>query len=254
MTRANADAEDKKPHQPATASTARHPSTAPSDRIAQVTVTDTTRPPAAGPGAKESQQATESAAQQDPELSQELWNAAYDILEKNESKLVESYVKTLVKVLVDEELEDLDAKRTIETVAAGACDISAKRKDLVSKILEELRDPKAKKTIDTSAAGASDVSTKLEKLRADISVELKDWTNQRLFIKQLVNKGQVKVAKASKITRGVGDVANAILGAKPVVDTVLLIPQAAPAALPWAGVCVGLQVSHRHFLSDLRVS
>jgi hypothetical protein len=199
--------------------------------------------------AKEPQPATESAAQQDPELSQELWNTAYASLEKNESILVESYVKILVKVLVDEELEDLDTKRTVDAAAAGANDISAKRKDLVAKILTELRDPKAKKTIDTSAARASDVSTELKKLRADILVELKDWTNRRLFMKQLVNEGQVKVAKASKITKGVGDVANAILGAKPVVDTMLLIPQAAPAALPWAGVYVRLQVSHRHFLA-----
>jgi hypothetical protein len=83
-------------------------------------------------------------------------------------------VKILVKVLVDEELEDLDTKRTVDAATTRANDILAKRKDLVAKILTELRDLKAKKTINTFATRASDVLTKLKKLKADILVELKD--------------------------------------------------------------------------------
>ncbi|KAI0388306.1 hypothetical protein F5Y17DRAFT_453334 [Xylariaceae sp. FL0594] len=42
----------------------------------------------------------------------------------------------------------------------------------------------------------------------------------------------------------VGEVADFVLSAKALVDLVLQsVPQAAPAALPWAGVCLGLQVS-----------
>ncbi|KAK3943773.1 hypothetical protein QBC46DRAFT_376209 [Diplogelasinospora grovesii] len=62
-------------------------------------------------------------------------------------------------------------------------------------------------------------------------------------MKELVQKGQEKIFKAARITAGVGDVADFILSAKKMVDTVLqTVPHAAPAALPWAGVCVGLQI------------
>ncbi|KAK0628670.1 hypothetical protein B0T17DRAFT_523403 [Bombardia bombarda] len=62
-------------------------------------------------------------------------------------------------------------------------------------------------------------------------------------MKELVQRGQEKISKASRITTGVGDVADFILSAKAMVDTVIQsVPQAAPAALPWAGVCIGLQI------------
>ena len=81
---------------------------------------------------------------------------------------------------------------------------------------------------------------------ADARAKLEDPTTRQKHMKELVQKGQEKISKASRITAGVGDVADFILSAKEMVDLVLQsVPQAAPAALPWAGVCLGLQVSNR---------
>jgi len=74
-------------------------------------------------------------------------------------------------------------------------------------------------------------------------------------MKKLVKEGQTKVAKASKIMKGVGDFAQAILSVTPIANLVIQsIPQAAPAAFPWAGVWIGLQVSNHHFLRGFLVS
>jgi hypothetical protein len=223
MTPADPHAEATESHQLVTASTAKQIPKASSGHTAQAQVPQAppfadvdSRPTAADLGAKEPQPVTESGVHQDPNLSQKLWNDAYDSLEEDEGKLVEGYRKTLAEVLVDEKLKDL----------------------------------KAKKATDTSTVGASDVSAELEKLKADISAELKDRTKRQMYMEKLVKEGKAKVAKASKITKGVGAVAETILSIKPIVDPVLKnIPQAAPAALPWAGVCVGLQVSNHHFLA-----
>ncbi|RYO82755.1 hypothetical protein DL764_009559 [Monosporascus ibericus] len=77
----------------------------------------------------------------------------------------------------------------------------------------------------------------------DVSAKLKDPTSRQKHMRELVQKGQEKISKASSITTGVGEVADFILSAKEMVDLVLRgVPQAAPAALPWAGVCLGLQI------------
>lgn len=55
-----------------------------------------------------------------------------------------------------------------------------------------------------------------------------------MHMKELVEEGQAKVSKTSKITKGLGDFAEAILSVKPMIDlTIQSIPQAASAALPW---------------------
>ncbi|KAH8587313.1 hypothetical protein B0O99DRAFT_642038 [Bisporella sp. PMI_857] len=74
----------------------------------------------------------------------------------------------------------------------------------------------------------------------DISAELKDPAKRQKYMEDLVKEGQSKVATASKITKGVGDVAQFVLLAKGMIDAAIQnIPQ---AALPWAGVCIGLQI------------
>ncbi|RYP38831.1 hypothetical protein DL768_010749 [Monosporascus sp. mg162] len=78
---------------------------------------------------------------------------------------------------------------------------------------------------------------------ADLSAKLKDPTSRQKYMKELAQKGQEKISKSSRITTGIGGIADFILSAKEMVDLVLQgVPQAAPAALPWAGVCLGLQI------------
>ncbi|KAH6636427.1 hypothetical protein F5144DRAFT_508878 [Chaetomium tenue] len=75
----------------------------------------------------------------------------------------------------------------------------------------------------------------------DISAEFHDPTKRQMHMRRLVEEGRAKISRASKITNGVGDVADFVLSVKGIIDlAVQSVPQ---AALPWAGVCVGLQVS-----------
>lgn len=74
----------------------------------------------------------------------------------------------------------------------------------------------------------------------DISAEFHDPTKRQMHMRRLVEKGRAKLSRASKITNGVGDVADIVLSVKGIIDlAVQSVPQ---AALPWAGVCAGLQV------------
>jgi hypothetical protein len=83
---------------------------------------------------------------------------------------------------------------------------------------------------------ASDIDS-----NTDLSAELEDPIQRQIHMRELVEKRQAKIYTPSKITKGVGDVAQFILSAKPIIDAAIQnIPQ---ATLPWAGVCVGLQAS-----------
>jgi hypothetical protein len=77
----------------------------------------------------------------------------------------------------------------------------------------------------------------------NISAKLKDRTKRRELLEMLMKNGKKRVEMQVKISAGVGNVAETILKVKPFMeDIVLKIPQASPAALPWAGVCIGLTV------------
>jgi hypothetical protein len=185
-------------------------------------------PTAVDPVVKEPPLVTKANVQQVLGLSQKLWNDAYDRIETDENKLVEGYRKTLAKVLLDEMPQD----------------------------------PIAEKATNAPAFEVTDGSAELEKrkavLSAEISAELKDRTRRQMHLEKLVKQGQAKVAKASKVTKGIGAVTETILSIKSFVDPILQnIPQAAPAALPWAGICVGLQVhnpQHHSWFPDQLIS
>lgn len=71
-------------------------------------------------------------------------------------------------------------------------------------------------------------------------VGLDDPDTRQGVLKKLVEAGQTKIATSSRVARGVGNVVEFIQGVKLIIDAAIgNIPQ---AALPWAGVCVGLQV------------
>ena len=161
------------------------------------------------PETEEPRAAIESKDQQSLGLSKRLWDDAFDSLETEESELVESYRKILVEVLLEEKLKVIKTK-------------------------EVTRTPIVK---------SSDVSDELKELRDEISAELKDRGKRQVHMEKLLLEGRAKIAKASKITRGISEFAEAVLMVKPMADFIIQnTPQAAPAALPWAGVCFGLQV------------
>jgi hypothetical protein len=96
------------------------------------------------------------------------------------------------------------------------------------------------------------LTTILTAEKAPDTSKLKDPIQRQIYMKKLVEDGQAKVSAASKITNAVGDVAQFILSAKGMIDLAIQnIPQ---AALPWAGVCIGLQVSSRSFSYLVKVS
>jgi hypothetical protein len=102
---------------------------------------------------------------------------------------------------------------------------------LVTSYVNVLTKVLAEKDTNTSTSGA------------DVAAELNDPTKRQAHMRMLVDEGRKKVATSSKITKRVGDVVEYIQKAKDMIDVAIQnIPQ---AALPWAGVCIGLQVS-RH--------
>ncbi|KAL6830725.1 WD40-repeat-containing domain protein [Trichoderma sp. SZMC 28015] len=77
---------------------------------------------------------------------------------------------------------------------------------------------------------------------AEVLTHLNDRSKRQDFMRKLVEKGQARlsVSTVSNILNGVGAVAEFIVSVKGLVDAAVQnIPQ---AALPWAGVCIGLQI------------
>ncbi|KAL2138574.1 hypothetical protein VTI28DRAFT_6595 [Corynascus sepedonium] len=73
----------------------------------------------------------------------------------------------------------------------------------------------------------------------DLSVEVKDPIQRQIHMRKLVERGQAKISTSSKIIMGMGDVVQPILSVKPTIDAA--VQNNPQAALPWAGVCIGLQ-------------
>ncbi|KAI1741442.1 WD40-repeat-containing domain protein [Xylaria scruposa] len=72
------------------------------------------------------------------------------------------------------------------------------------------------------------------------SVELRDPADRQEYMRKLVEEGQKRFATTSKITGGLQNVIGYIEKIKGVIDVAIgNIPQ---AALPWAGVSIGLQI------------
>ncbi|KAI0909671.1 WD40 repeat-like protein [Ustulina deusta] len=77
----------------------------------------------------------------------------------------------------------------------------------------------------------------------DRLAEMKDPIKRQKHMRELVRRGQDRISNVSKITTKVGEIADFILSSKGIVSLTLQnVPQAAPAALPWAGVCLGLEI------------
>jgi len=82
----------------------------------------------------------------------------------------------------------------------------------------------------------------------DISTELEDPVKRQTYLRELVQEGQKNIATTSKIAEGVVNVIEYIDQAKKMISVAIgNIPQ---AALPWAGVCLGLQVSYLLYISS----
>ncbi|KID98867.1 NACHT and WD40 domain protein, partial [Metarhizium majus ARSEF 297] len=161
-------------------------------------------------------------------LSQNLWNQAFDQLAKDEESLVEAYLKILAKLLLDNTLEDVTAKESKEylTQLLGRHEVSKRR--------------------DSSVPRLSQAAVK------NLKAELGDHTQRQKFMSMLVEDGKAKALKSQKIAETLGNVAGTLLSIKPIVDAVLQIPQTAPAALPWAGICVGLNWEAKTLLTRFR--
>ncbi|KAK3353868.1 WD40-repeat-containing domain protein [Lasiosphaeria hispida] len=95
--------------------------------------------------------------------------------------------------------------------------------ELVGSYMETLEKVLEDKTCEPSAVDAS-----------------RDPSQRQAHMRKLVEEGQAKISTSSKITQGVGDAFRFVLSAKAMIDLAIQnIPQ---AALPWAGVCIGLQI------------
>ncbi|KAM7187580.1 hypothetical protein V8F33_011136 [Rhypophila sp. PSN 637] len=121
------------------------------------------------------------------------------------------------------------APSTSQRLWDAAYDSLAEDKDtaeLVGSYMETLEEVLGDKTFEPSAV--------------EVSATLKDPSQRQAHMRKLVEEGQVKISRSSKIMQGVGEVVQFVLSAKTMID--LAIQNVPQAALPWAGVCIGLQI------------
>lgn len=107
--------------------------------------------------------------------------------------------------------------------------LESENPDLVKSYLKILRTVLTDTSLDDASAADDDTATALH-----------DPAARQMHMKKLVHAGQPKITRASKVTNWLGTVADTILSVKGIID--LAVQSSPQAALPWAGVCVGLQV------------
>ena len=217
---ANGDPGARTPHRPVATSTTKQVAKPSAGNTAQAQVTtaspvvDADASQAVAVSSAEPLSSTkDSDVQKDLDISRKLWDDAYNSLkeDKDTMKTFTVYVGTLERILGGE--TDNSASTTAPSNTSAAAN-----------------NLKTDKTPDVSTGVPDNI--------------FKDASKRQEYMMALVTKGTEKVAKSSKITKEVGDFADTVLKFKPLVDFGLsTTPQAAPAALPWAGVCIGLQVS-----------
>ncbi|PQK09533.1 hypothetical protein BB8028_0001g16030 [Beauveria bassiana] len=184
------------------------------------------------------EQGLASFTKQSHRLSYELWNKAYAELEEDESELVGNYAKVLAKALAEEITEARYEETRDDSV--GHSDERKYVKDLTARVFVDLNVSKAKTTVDEAPPGSR--SAELDQISTSILAKLKDPAKRQMLLEMLVSRGQLQVKKTEGIAKAAGYVAEKGLFIKPAVDLILQIPQAAPAALPWAGICLGMKM------------
>ncbi|KAJ5097395.1 hypothetical protein N7456_008116 [Penicillium angulare] len=76
-----------------------------------------------------------------------------------------------------------------------------------------------------------------------VTGDMTDYDQRQECMRTLVERGQAKTARAVKASGRIGAFAENVLSMNEIVSPILSgVPQAAPAALPWAGVCIVLQI------------
>ncbi|KAL6805892.1 WD40 repeat-like protein [Trichoderma sp. SZMC 28012] len=122
------------------------------------------------------------------------------------------------------------------------CTSSSKSQDLWNAAYESLAEDKD--TVKLVRAYVTILATVLKTTlpEAEVLTHVSDRTKRQDFMRKLVEEGQARlsVSTTSNVLNGVGAVAEFIDSVKGLVDAAVgNIPQ---AALPWAGVCIGLQI------------
>lgn len=142
---------------------------------------------------------------------------ALDIEPQAEPKATES---------IDQPISALSTSQRLWDTAYNSLAEGKDTAELVRSYLETLDKVLGNKTCEPSTVG--------------VSITLKDSSQRQAHMRKLVEEGQAKLFTQSKVIQGVGDAVQFLSSVKPMIDLAIQnIPQ---AALPWAGVCIGLQV------------
>lgn len=131
---------------------------------------------------------------------------------------------------------------------AETADVAAAYKKTLAKVLVD------EKLLATGGPSGTTTAADHEETQATILNQLEDRSQRQELLARFVKEGQERV-KLSKTVERAGSFADAIMALAPIVNVVLQIPHAAPTAIPWAGVLVGLQVcfllSEEHQVREL---